>query len=84
LEGLEHSHRSEDSRVGGAGHGGGREFRSGLAGQAGQGVTAKVGGWGQGAQMARAGGIFTGKVWNALMILGDRNLYLIRAPLFKA
>jgi hypothetical protein len=62
----------------------GEEFRSGLAGMAGQGVTAKAGGWGQGAQMARAGGFFTGKMWNALVILGDRNLYLIRAPVFKA
>src|SRR5581483_12172118 len=62
----------------------GEEFRSGLAGQGGQGVTAKVGGWSPGAQTARAGAVFAGKMWNALVILGDRNVYLIRTPMLKA
>jgi hypothetical protein len=62
----------------------GEEFRTGLAGQAGQGTTAKAGGWSPGAQTARAGAVFAGKMFNALVILGDRNLYLIRTPKFKA
>jgi hypothetical protein len=62
----------------------GEEFRSGLAGQAGEGGAAKVGAQSGGAQVMRAGATLAGRMWGALVILGDRNVYLIRTPMLKA
>jgi hypothetical protein len=59
-------------------------FVAGVAGQAGAGVVAKVGGWSRGAEAARAGAFVTGDMFAALAILTDRNVYLVRTPPLKA
>jgi hypothetical protein len=62
----------------------GEQFLAGVAGQAGAGVAAKVGGWSRGAEVARAAGYVTGDMFNALAVLTDRSVYLIRTPPLKA
>ena len=62
----------------------GEQFVAGVAGQAGTGAVAKVGGWSRGAEVARAASFLTGDVFNALGILTDRNVYLIATPPLKA
>jgi hypothetical protein len=62
----------------------GEQFVAGVAGQAGAGGVAKVGGWTRGAEAARAGAYLTGDMFNALGIVTDRNVYLIRTPPLKA
>jgi hypothetical protein len=62
----------------------GEQFVAGVAGQAGAGTVAKVGGWSRGAEVARAAGYVTGDMFNALAILTDRSVYLIRTPPLKA
>jgi hypothetical protein len=62
----------------------GEQFVAGVAGQAGAGAVAKVGGWTKGAEVARAGAYLTGDMFNALGILTDRNVYLVSTPPLKA
>jgi hypothetical protein len=62
----------------------GEQFVAGMAGQAGAGAIAKLGGWTHAAEVARVGAAVTGDVFPALGILTDRNVYLIRTPLTKA
>jgi hypothetical protein len=62
----------------------GEQFVAGVAGQAGGGTVAKVGGWTKGAEVARAAAFATGDMFPALGILTDRNVYLIRTPPLKA
>jgi hypothetical protein len=62
----------------------GEQFVAAVAGQAGAGVAAKVGGWSKGAEVTRAAGYVTGDMFNALAILTDRRVYLIRTPPLKA
>jgi hypothetical protein len=62
----------------------GEEFRAGIAGQAGTGLMAKSGSWFAGNQMMRAGMTVKGSMFNALAILTDRHVYLIRTPKFQA
>lgn len=62
----------------------GEQFVAGVAGQAGAGAVAKVGGWTKGAEVARVGAYLTGDMFNALGILTDRNVYLVRTPPLKA
>jgi hypothetical protein len=62
----------------------GEQFVAAVAGQAGGGVAAKIGGWSRGAEVTRAAGYVTGDMFNALAILTDRNVYLIRTPPLKA
>ena len=61
----------------------GEQFVAAVAGQAGTGAIAKFGGWSRAHQMERLGATATGDVFNALAILTDRNVYLIRTPLMK-
>ncbi len=62
----------------------GEEFRAGIAGQAGTGMIAKAGTWTGAGQMARAGATLKGSMFNALAILTDRHVYVIRTPKFQA
>jgi hypothetical protein len=62
----------------------GEQFVAGVAGQAGGGTVAKVGGWTKGAEVARAAAYVTGEMFSALAILTDRSIYLIRTPPLKA
>lgn len=67
----------------------GEEFVSGVAGQAGAGYSAKAGmglggTFGEGAQVVRAGATLAGKMFQALVILTDRNVYVIKTPMLKA
>lgn len=62
----------------------GEQFVAGVAGQAGAGAAAKLGGWTRGAEVARVGAYLTGDMFNALGILTDRNVYLLSTPPLKA
>jgi hypothetical protein len=62
----------------------GEQFVAGIAGQAGAGAVAKVGGWSRGAEVARAAGYLSGDMFNALGVLTDQNVYLISTPPLKA
>jgi hypothetical protein len=60
------------------------QFVAGVAGRAGAGAVAKVGGWTKGAEVARAGAYLTGDMFNALGIVTDRNVDLVRTPPLEA
>ncbi len=62
----------------------GEVFVAGVAGQAGAGAAAKLGGWTKGAEVARVGAYLTGDMFSALGILTDRNVYLLSTPPLKA
>jgi hypothetical protein len=60
------------------------ELRGAVAGQAAAGAIAQVGTHTGGAQLATAGSTLTGRTFNALAILTDRHVYLVRTPRFHA
>jgi hypothetical protein len=62
----------------------GETFRAGLAGQAGGGIAAELGANSGGAQVMRAGATIAGKMFPALVVVTDRNVYLIKTPPLKA
>jgi hypothetical protein len=62
----------------------GEQLVAAVAGQAGAGAAAKMGGWSKGAEVTRAASYLTGDVFSALGLLTDRSVYLIRTPPLKA
>jgi hypothetical protein len=62
----------------------GEEFRVGLAGRAGLSAASEAGVVHSAAQTVRMVSTIARKMFNALVILGDRNMYLIRTPRLSA